>query len=309
MHGPRPRSRDRVRSPRPGAVGDVVAGWTVDRVLGAGRRLDRSLRVRRRERAAAAADRRCVRGSAAGVVARRPLDRVRDRALLERSVRRCSFGRPQLALWMSATRAVRDLVSVQRRAAHLNPQWSPDDRELYFVSDPDGTMNIYRLDLEASTLYQRHQRRHRRQRHHADQPGVLDRRQRVGAGLHRLRTRPAAADACSIGSGARRRARRWSPAARPTQPRPADEGRRSLPRRFRHRPPGSVDDRRRAPTATAVARGRRAAVLELRRRPVRHLRARRRRAALRRHARRAAARRGRAGRQPDARCGLRRSAS
>ena len=41
------------------------------------------------------------------------------------------------------TRAVRD-VPVDAGTAHLNPQWSADDRELYFVSDPDGTMNIYR---------------------------------------------------------------------------------------------------------------------------------------------------------------------
>ena len=63
-----------------------------------------------------------------------------------------SFGRPQLALLDVETRAVRN-ISVNLTAAHLNPQWSPDDRDVYFVSDPDGTMNIYRTELEASALY------------------------------------------------------------------------------------------------------------------------------------------------------------
>ena len=63
-----------------------------------------------------------------------------------------SFGRPQLALLDVATRTVRNL-SVSAAAAHLNPQWSPDDRDLYFVSDPDGRMNIYRAELNAPVLY------------------------------------------------------------------------------------------------------------------------------------------------------------
>src|SRR5262249_17894329 len=33
-------------------------------------------------------------------------------------------------------------------AAHnINPQWTPDGRELLFISDPDGVPDIYRLDL------------------------------------------------------------------------------------------------------------------------------------------------------------------
>ena len=84
-----------------------------------------------------------VRRSATGLVARRPHDRVCDRTLLERSdVVVVSAGRSSRC-WMSRRRAVRNL-SVSAGAAHLNPQWSPDDRDLYFVSDPDGTMNIYR---------------------------------------------------------------------------------------------------------------------------------------------------------------------
>jgi Tol biopolymer transport system component len=63
-----------------------------------------------------------------------------------------SFGRPQLALLDVETRAVRAL-SGNIKAAHLNPQWSPDDRDLYFVSDPDGRMNIYRSELTEAVSY------------------------------------------------------------------------------------------------------------------------------------------------------------
>ncbi|MFL5613456.1 MAG: peptidase S9 [Gemmatimonadaceae bacterium] len=39
------------------------------------------------------------------------------------------------------------------RAKHsINPQWTPDGRELYFVSDPDGIPNIYRLNLATNDV-------------------------------------------------------------------------------------------------------------------------------------------------------------
>lgn len=62
------------------------------------------------------------------------------------------FGRPQLAVLDVESRVVRSL-SVNAGAAHLNPQWSSDDRDLYFVSDPDGRMNIYRTELTAAVRY------------------------------------------------------------------------------------------------------------------------------------------------------------
>ena len=38
-------------------------------------------------------------------------------------------------------------------AAHnINPQWTPDGRELYFVSDPDGIPNIYRINLATNDV-------------------------------------------------------------------------------------------------------------------------------------------------------------
>ena len=62
------------------------------------------------------------------------------------------FGRPQLALLDVATHAVTD-VAVAPGRTHLNPQWSTEDDDLYFVSDAGGAMNIYRAELETRTLH------------------------------------------------------------------------------------------------------------------------------------------------------------
>ncbi|HET7746992.1 MAG TPA: basic secretory protein-like protein, partial [Vicinamibacteria bacterium] len=37
-------------------------------------------------------------------------------------------------------------------AKNIDPQWSPDGRSLYFVSDRDGVSNVYRLDVGAGSL-------------------------------------------------------------------------------------------------------------------------------------------------------------
>lgn len=39
-------------------------------------------------------------------------------------------------------------------AKNINPQWSPDSRSLYFLSDQSGIDNIYRLDLESRKIFQ-----------------------------------------------------------------------------------------------------------------------------------------------------------
>jgi Tol biopolymer transport system component len=39
-------------------------------------------------------------------------------------------------------------------ARQLNPQWSPDGESLYFLSDPDGITNLYRVSLAGSELSQ-----------------------------------------------------------------------------------------------------------------------------------------------------------
>ncbi len=38
-------------------------------------------------------------------------------------------------------------------ARQLNPQWSPDGSNLYFLSDPDGITNVYQLHLASGQLF------------------------------------------------------------------------------------------------------------------------------------------------------------
>lgn len=61
-----------------------------------------------------------------------------------------TFGRPRLAIMDVKSREVRR-VSIgdgAEAAAELNPQWSRDDRELYFVSDRNGLFNVFRSSAE-----------------------------------------------------------------------------------------------------------------------------------------------------------------
>ena len=37
---------------------------------------------------------------------------------------------------------------------HLNPQWSKDDNEIYFIGDPEGIANVMRLCLETNAVHQ-----------------------------------------------------------------------------------------------------------------------------------------------------------
>ncbi len=39
-------------------------------------------------------------------------------------------------------------------AKNINPQWSPDSKSLYFISDQNGISNIYRIDLETNKIFQ-----------------------------------------------------------------------------------------------------------------------------------------------------------
>jgi Tol biopolymer transport system component len=55
------------------------------------------------------------------------------------------FGAIQVGLLDLETGVVRPLLS--DRGKQVSPQWSPDGRAVYFVSDRDGTSNVYRADL------------------------------------------------------------------------------------------------------------------------------------------------------------------
>lgn len=55
------------------------------------------------------------------------------------------FGRPRVAIMDLATRDIHAISN--GGAAELNPQWSADDRELYFVSDRAGLHNVFRTPV------------------------------------------------------------------------------------------------------------------------------------------------------------------
>jgi Tol biopolymer transport system component len=55
-------------------------------------------------------------------------------------------GQLRLALYVFGAGSIRPLPSFPG-AKHINPQWSPDGGNLYFVSDRGGIDNVYRLDL------------------------------------------------------------------------------------------------------------------------------------------------------------------
>jgi hypothetical protein len=59
-----------------------------------------------------------------------------------------AIGRYQIALLDIASGRLRR-VQGPTSGRQLNPQWSPDGGSLYYLSDPDGITNIYRLDLRS----------------------------------------------------------------------------------------------------------------------------------------------------------------
>jgi Tol biopolymer transport system component len=46
------------------------------------------------------------------------------------------------------------LLPLFGNAMHTNPQYAPDGRSIYFISDREGFQDIYRLDLDSNTIYQ-----------------------------------------------------------------------------------------------------------------------------------------------------------
>ncbi len=62
-----------------------------------------------------------------------------------------ALGRYTLAILDRATGQITRVPGFEG-AKHLNPQWSPDGASLYFLSDPDGITNIYRVVLANGEL-------------------------------------------------------------------------------------------------------------------------------------------------------------
>jgi Tol biopolymer transport system component len=63
------------------------------------------------------------------------------------------FGATELASLDVATGEIRRIPAFDS-ARHFNPQWSGDPDTLYFVADPTGVSNVYRLDLAAGSISQ-----------------------------------------------------------------------------------------------------------------------------------------------------------
>ena len=64
-----------------------------------------------------------------------------------------SFGDYELALIDPASGKIQRLQAFTT-AKNINPQWSPDSRSLYFLSDQTGKTDIYRLDLNSQKIFQ-----------------------------------------------------------------------------------------------------------------------------------------------------------
>lgn len=62
------------------------------------------------------------------------------------SLESLDMGELRLSLFDVATRQPRELEAFPR-GKHINPQWSADGRSLYFVADPDGISNVFRVDV------------------------------------------------------------------------------------------------------------------------------------------------------------------
>jgi Tol biopolymer transport system component len=63
-----------------------------------------------------------------------------------------TYGSLQLAVLDVGTRQV-TVVPGFARGKHINPQFSPDGRDLFFVSDNDGISNLYRVSLSSGQMF------------------------------------------------------------------------------------------------------------------------------------------------------------
>ncbi len=59
----------------------------------------------------------------------------------------------QIGLMDVATKQIR-LLDPFCGAKHINPQWSPDSREIYFISDHEGFSDVYRINVESQQVFQ-----------------------------------------------------------------------------------------------------------------------------------------------------------
>jgi len=63
------------------------------------------------------------------------------------------YGGYGLALLDPTTGAVTEIEGFDN-GKHINPQWSPDSKNLYFISDQNGISNVYRMDVATNEIFQ-----------------------------------------------------------------------------------------------------------------------------------------------------------
>ena len=62
------------------------------------------------------------------------------------------YGSMQIALYDMDTKEINTVVLAEN-AKHINPQFSPDGRSIFFLSNPDGISNLYRYDRSEDKFY------------------------------------------------------------------------------------------------------------------------------------------------------------
>ncbi len=62
------------------------------------------------------------------------------------------FGPVRIALLDVATKIVRPLTASADAGKQISPQWTPDGKGVYYVGDPDGISNIYRVELGSGDI-------------------------------------------------------------------------------------------------------------------------------------------------------------
>jgi Tol biopolymer transport system component len=63
------------------------------------------------------------------------------------------FGEYRIAFYDVASGAI-EAAPTPDRGKQINPQWSPDGKNLYFVADPQGVPDLYRLELAGGQVFQ-----------------------------------------------------------------------------------------------------------------------------------------------------------
>jgi WD40 repeat protein len=64
------------------------------------------------------------------------------------------FGALRIGLLDLTTGVIRPLLMDHPKAKQVSPQWAPDGTGVYFISDRNGTSNVYHVDLASGTLRQ-----------------------------------------------------------------------------------------------------------------------------------------------------------